>query len=86
MQNAATIDNIQKDSQKHIVPVNRAFASFPSYMASPLQIKELSHGNEIEVDNNDNSPVLFVYSPEEELVAVTENSSLSKYHPVKVFI
>lgn len=86
VQNAATIDNIQKDSQKHIVPVNRAFASFPSYMASPLQIKALSHGNEIEVDNNDNSPVLFVYSQKKELIAVAENSSQSRYHPVKVFI
>lgn len=86
VQNAATIDNIQKDSRKHIVPVNRAFASFPSYIASPLQINELSHGNAIEVDNNDNSPVLFIYSTEKELIAVAENSSQSKYHPVKVFI
>lgn len=86
VQDAATIDNVQKDSQKHIVPVNRAFASLPSYMASPLQIKELSHGNEIEVDNNDNSPVLFVYSQKKELIAVAESSSQSRYHPVKVFI
>ena len=86
VQNSATIDNVQKDSRKHIVPVKRAFASFPSYKASPVQIKDLSHGCEIEVDNSDNSPVLFIYSPEEEIIAVTENSSPSKYHPVKVFI
>ena len=86
VQNAAAIENIQKDNRKHIIPVNRAFASFPSFVASPLQIKALSYGNAIEVDNTENSPVLFIYSPEEELIAVAENGSQSKYHPIKVFI
>lgn len=86
VQNAATVEDIQKDAQKHLIPINDILASLPSYTASSLQMKEISHGNEIEVDNNNNSTILFIYSPRKELIAVAKNISQSKYHPVKVFI
>ena len=86
VQKAVTPDAVQEGFEKHIMAINSVFASFPSHTASPLQIKKLSHGNEIEVENSDSCPVLFVYSPEKELLAVAENRSPSTYHPVKVFI
>lgn len=86
VQNAVTPEEVQKESLKYIVPVSTAFALFPSYTASQLQLKELSHGNEIEIDSNIKDPVLFIFSAEKDLVAVAEKSTQSKYHPVKVFI
>ena len=83
---AATLKEMQKNALKFLVPINDVLASFPSYTASSLQMKDISHGNEIEAGKGSRSNILFIYSPQRELIAVAKNISQSKYHPVKVFI
>jgi tRNA pseudouridine55 synthase len=86
LQDAASMESIEADACSYIIPVEKALASYPSHTASPLQVKDLSHGNAIEVDTIIGSPILFIYSPEKELIAVAERRSRSMYHPIKVFI
>jgi tRNA pseudouridine55 synthase len=86
VKDAATLEDIQQNIKKFIIPVERMLEHFPSYIATSLQIEKISHGNEIKVDKPENSAILFIYDSIKEIIAVAEKVSQNTYHPIKVFL
>lgn len=82
---AVPLNDIELHAKKNIVPIHEIFHSLPSYIASTEQIKEISLGKDIAIDNTDLSQRLFIYSSKKDLVAVGEKVSRNIYHPIKVF-
>ncbi len=83
---AASMEELQHNAAKLIIPVDSMLASLPSYSATPSQIKTISHGNEIKVEKSENSAILFIYDSIKEIIAVAEKVSYNTYHPIKVFL
>lgn len=86
LKNAIPLESIQQNAQKYLRSINTILAAFPSYAASPMQIQEIAHGQEIVVDTSINNNILFIYNSEQELIAVANKVSSNRYHPTKVFI
>lgn len=86
IQDSLTFAEIEKKGRECIIPIASIFAQFPSYKASPSQVKDLLHGRKIhtQIPNSTSIQQLFVYSQQMQLVAVTEKIAANIYHPIKV--
>jgi len=82
---AVTVDAVKEDLPKHLIPANTLLSRYPSYHATPSQLKGISHGNPITVSGLDGENLVFVYDEAQQLAAITERISLNTYHPIKVF-
>ena len=85
IKDAIQLDDIEVNAKKNVVQTHKIFRSFPSYTASPEQIKDISLGKDIVINNCNLSFRLFIYSSKKDLVAVGEKVSKNRYHPKKVF-
>jgi tRNA pseudouridine55 synthase len=85
IKDAVPLKEIELNAKKNIIQIHKAFRSFPSYIASPEQIKDISVGRDIVIDNYNHIWRLFIYSSKKDLVALGEKVSKNRYHPKKVF-
>jgi tRNA pseudouridine55 synthase len=76
---------LERDARNCLVPVHRALAGLPGYRANEQELRELGYGRDIAPHNLDcEAERLFVFGPDEELVAVTRRTPRGTYHPERV--
>lgn len=84
--NAANIEDLKNNAEKYLVPIHDIFRSFPSCIIYNDQIKKISYGHEIEINNLEKNDTLFLFNSSDKLIAVAEHTKQNRYRPKKVLI
>ncbi len=85
-EHAIPVDTVQREWESTLHTISDIFSHCPAYTAADTEIRSLACGRDIVLENGSKGKRVFVYNTEKELVAITEQVTANRYHPVKVFI
>ncbi len=82
---ALNFERMEECARDYILPIKDFFDDYPAHTASQEQIMLLRNGRDIKIPECEGQKAMFVYDPDDQIVAVTRFTGEDTYRPLKVF-